>query len=122
MNIDTGTLYQASYAALEATDRAIEFWLSASFAIVVATFLASDRLNRTMYIFITVGYLLASGNMLARYWIHASRYMQWRDMLISLGEPYNTSLSVVVVGTQFAIFIVGTCGTLYFVWHTYFHK
>ena len=122
MDIDPGTLYQASYAALEATDRAIEFWLSASFAIVVATFLASERLNRAMYIFITGGYLLVSANMLGRYWIHAARYVQWRDILIELGEPYNTSLSVAVVGTQLAIFVVGTCGTLYFVWHTYLQK
>ena len=53
-----GELYELFYIILEAADRVFEFWLSASFAIVVATFIAADRLSKRMYQVITLAYIL----------------------------------------------------------------
>ena len=112
-------LYQTLYVVLEAADRLIEFWLSASFAIVVATFLAAGRLNKALFGLITVTYTLVSVQMFLRWWLNLTKFVEIRTQLIDRGEPYNLILSISGGYIQIAIFVIGTFGTLYFVWHTY---
>jgi hypothetical protein len=45
MEISIGDLYQAFYAQLENSDRIFAFWLSATFAVVVATFFAAANIT-----------------------------------------------------------------------------
>jgi len=112
-------LYELLYIVLEAADRVFQFWMSASFAIVIAAFLAADRLSKRMYQLITFAYLLVSLNMFLRYAVNANRFAAIRTELVERGEWYDVPTSLAAGVTQGAVFIIGTVGTLYFVWQTY---
>ena len=115
----TSELYGLLYIVLEAADRVFESWLSASFAIVVANFIDVERLTKRMYQLVAVAYALVSFNMAYRYIISMERFLAIRADITALGEWYEVSSSAPAALGQFAIFVVGVSGTLYFVWQTH---
>jgi hypothetical protein len=117
--MSTGELYELFYMILEAADRVFEFWLSASFAIVVATFIGADHLSKRMYQIITLAYILVSFNMAYRYTINGIRLFEIRADLLEKEAWYEVPATWPGLASQAAIFAVGLCGTLYFVWSTY---
>jgi hypothetical protein len=117
-----GELYELFYIVLEAGDRVFQFWLSASFAVVVATFFAAERLSKRMYQLITVAYVLVSFNMAYRYVINVVRLVEIRADLIEQEAWYEVPATLPAGIAQVAIFAVGFSGTLYFVWSTYLNS
>ncbi|MGR8946682.1 MAG: hypothetical protein ACU84Q_01455 [Gammaproteobacteria bacterium] len=122
MEMSVPELYQTFYAILETVDRILEFWISASFAIVVAIFLGAERLNKTMFFLISIAYSLVTANMFVRTWINASKFVEIRTLLIDKGEIFDASLSTLAWLLQLGVMTFGTFGTLFFVWYMYRHN
>ena len=121
MDMSVAELYELFYTVLEAVDRILEFWISASFAIVVAVFLGAERLNKTMYILVAVAYTLITANMIVRTRINAIKFEEIRTQLIEYGEMFVPELSTAAWLLQMGVMALGTFGTLFFVWYMYRH-
>ncbi len=120
MDIPVGNIYETLYAVLEASDRIFEFWITASFAVVIATFLAASRVTKVMFVLISFTYGIVLANMLIRWSIATLKFREIQASLIEQGKVFPSSLLIDTSGfLTITTFIIGTCGTLYFVWFTY---
>ncbi len=120
MDIPVGNIYETLYAVLEASDRIFEFWITASFAVVIATFLAASRVTKVMFVLISFTYGIVLANMLIRWSIATLKFRELQAALIEQGEVFPSSLLINTSGLlTITTFVIGTCGTLYFVWFTY---
>jgi len=79
------SIYSTLYAALTLTDSIFQIWITLTFAVVVATYVAGQRFDRPVYLLVSTLYALASavlspGSLAPRfrrfttnvYWLHAS--------------------------------------------------
>jgi len=97
-----------------------QFWLSATFAAIVASHLASDRLTKAYASMLTGLYLVFTFSVVVR-------MMAFRETLgryfLQLSEIREDSLGSSVVdlvnGSIWATVILGTIATVVFIWHTY---
>ncbi len=108
MNI--AELYDVFYAALEVLDRLFEFWLTGSFALLIATYFIGEKMNRTMYWLICIGYCLFSAGLAIRYIASTAKLVDMRTQLEAAGETLlfsNFSGFTVII-----TFMFGSIGTL----------
>ena len=115
-----GDLYEALYAQLGAMDRIVEFWIGITFAVIVATFFAGNKLTRLMYALVTTMYGIVSAYLALRYLNASGKFTELQSQLISAGEWMPTGALNISVGfLSLAMYVVGTLGTLYFLLQTY---
>jgi hypothetical protein len=98
-------------------DHMVEFWLSATFAVIVARFVAGDTLSRGVIRIIAFLYLAATSLSITRYGLVAGRTGSYKDQLVAMGlEPFyqpaeqNRTMYVLIL----TLWFVGTGATLYF--------
>ena len=106
-------------------DAQIEFWMQATFAVVVAVYFAGHRLSLGLRRFIAVIYLAASIQSAMRWALLLSRTITYRDEMIERGMSdipttwwLVGSVSILII----VIFLGGVVGTVYFLarkdsWH-----
>jgi hypothetical protein len=105
-------------AANEEVDANFQFWLSASFAVLMAFFFAGDRI--VGYIRWVVVLLYVTSTTLFVYRIRASGVMATRVRVVleDMGSDFLTvgsDTSAIVIGGSFmTIILVGTIATVYF--------
>ncbi len=108
MNI--AELYDVFYAALEVLDRLFEFWLTGSFALLIATYFIGENMSRTMFWLMWIGYCFFSTGLAIRYLASAAKLLDMRTQLEAAGETLFRSelpgLGMVIT------FMFGSIGTL----------
>lgn len=101
-------------------DHMVEFWLSATFAVIVARHAASESLSDGVLWVIAFLYLAATAFSVTRYRLAAGRGEEYRERLTSLGfEAFWQPLEMErgMTFNVLALWIVGTLATLYFLLH-----
>ncbi len=68
-------------------DSMVEFWIAATFAIVVAVFVGRRQLSPRVLGVLTAVYLVASLQWTLRYILLLRRTLHYRDELVRLGHP-----------------------------------
>lgn len=99
-------------------DSMIEFWMQTTFAVVVAVFVAGDRLSRWMRRMIVGLYLIASAQAVVRWILLVRRTDTYRDRAVAQGYaemPTDWGLVYVITAMLFMMFVGGVLGTVYFV-------
>ena len=99
-------------------DGQIQFWLEATFAVVVAVFFAGDRLSTPIRRVIAGLYLLASTIAAMRWALFLRRTLKYRERLREGGYPdieTDPALVGVISPLIMLMFIVGVVATLYFI-------
>lgn len=120
MEASIGDLYEAFYAQLENQDRIFEFWITLTFAVAVAAYIAASNLTRSLYILVTTMYLVVSINLILRSIVSAMKFRELQMQLERAGEVFPlTDVKIAIAVLTVVTFILGTLATLYFVWHTY---
>ena len=61
------SIYTTLYAALSLTDSIFQIWLTLTFAVLVATYVAERRFHRAMYRLVSILYGVASAVLLIRF-------------------------------------------------------
>ena len=130
MNTASLTLSEATelfYIAMETQDRFFEFWITATFAVIIACHLGSKTLTKGFSAMISLLYLAFSANMIARWYLAGGAVGGFRDSMIDgmtqLGGFMNPEIQEILIdisrissrGTLF----IGTAVTIFFVWYTY---
>ncbi len=99
-------------------DSMIQFWIQATFAVVVAVFIAGDRLSRWMRGMIVALYLIASIQAALRWILIVSRADAYRTRMVAEGFadiPTHWGLVQLIAALIFVMFVGGVVGTVYFV-------
>ncbi len=112
-------LFNLFYIIVESMDRYFEFWLTGSFAVVIAAYFTSARMTRTMFLLLSVGYVLFSTGLAVRFFLETTTMLGIREQMILNGAIYDESLAN--VGGLFILltFAFGTVGTIIFLWQCY---
>lgn len=99
-------------------DSMIQFWIQATFAVVVAVFVAGDRLSRWMRAVIAALYLIASVQAGARWILLVGRASAFRQRMMDEGFsdiPTDPALVGAIMNLLTVMFVGGVVATVYFV-------
>ncbi len=116
-SISNYELIQLFQNCLTFIDSQFQYWLSASFAVVVAGFLAKDVLNRNARVWVSILYLVASSLFAVKYYMALQQSLFIGDELAIRGIAWPSSVAG-AVSVRASLFILGLLSTL---WFTNFH-
>ena len=106
--------------SIDRLESVFQFWLSATFAAIVASHLAAEKLTKIYASVLTALYVIFTFSVIVRSmaWSDAlERYSQMlRTLRNDLSEPATLNL---VSGSIWATIILGTSATVFFIWHCY---
>ena len=126
--MDAITLHQAVsifQGALVALDRLFEFWLTATFAVIVASHLGSRVINSKFAVLIGALYLFFNGLVLFRMIATVKGITFWQEVIrtfVTAKEFEQLFVQTLTLPTKiayFTIFSVGIIGTLSFIRYAY---
>jgi hypothetical protein len=112
-------IYQALYSALSLADSILQIWLTVTFAVIVATHLAADRIGQFMYFLVSSLYGLATLVLITRFVSAAYQIYRYRDLLVINGfEPWPVPgpLTRIIGGGTLLLLVGGSAATLWFVY------
>ena len=106
-------LVEIFYLTMTVADTQFQYWITVTFAAVVAGFIAGDRLKKRLRIAAASLYLLASFVLISRFFataLSAGRVgMAMEEMGVDIVRPVGT----LVVVARILLFILGTVAALY---------
>ena len=111
-------LVQSWFSGIEAYDSGFEFWLTGTFAVIVACHLGQDILDKWYTLFLAILYTIFSINMLFRSMLASELILRYREQLPQFGvtsEAWLVSGNLVLASITFT---VGFFGTLFFIIRT----
>ena len=111
-------LVQSLFSGIETYDSGFEFWLTGTFAVIVACHLGQDILDKWYALFLATLYTMFSLNMLFRSMLAGELIVRYREQLQQLSITSETWLSSGNVVLASITFIVGFFGTLFFIIRT----
>ena len=105
------------YETSNTLDRFFDFWLSATFAVVVAAHLGRDSINRPYAGVIVVLYLSFTLSILARQFVFSNFMITLRDNMTKIeGLPDINWAIPIVDGSLLITMALGTVSAVYFLW------
>ena len=116
------SIYSTLYAALALTDSIFQIWITLTFAVLVATYVAERRFRLGMYRLVSSLYGLASAILLVRFASAAFQAFHYKNLLVTRGfEPWPVPnvVSLIIGGGTILLLFVGTVATLWFVRSTW---
>ena len=123
MAIETLSLAEAVelfYMAMETQDRFFEFWISATFAVIIACHLGSRTLTQGYSAMVAVMYTAFSINMVSRWLLAQGAVTQYRGQMLTILEADSHAQLVDLSRfLTFGTLVVGTIITLFFIWFTF---
>ena len=123
MAIETLSLAEAVelfYMAMETQDRFFEFWISATFAVIIACHLGSRTLTQGYNAMVAVMYTAFSVNMVSRWLLAQGAVTQYRGQMFTILEADSRAQLVDLSRfLTFGTLVVGTIITLFFIWFTF---
>mgnify|MGYP001167892174 FL=1 len=97
-----------------------QFWLSATFAAIVASHLASDRLTKAYAIMLTGLYLVFTFSVVIRMMAFRETLERYLSQVAEIrGDSLGSSVVGLVNASIWATVILGTLATVVFIWHSY---
>ena len=115
-------IYSTLYTVLSLTDSILQIWLTLTFAVIVATYVAGERFDRPVYLLVSGLYAFASMVLFIRFGSAAFQAFYYKDLLVKRGfEPWPVPniVSVLIGGGSLVLLFSGTIGTLWFVRSTW---
>jgi hypothetical protein len=116
------SIYSTLYAALALTDSIFQIWLTLTFAVLVAAYVAERRFERALYLVVSRLYAFASVLLLVRFASAAHQAFHYKNLLVTRGfEPWPVPgwVSVIIGFGSGMLVIGGTLATLWFVRSTW---
>jgi hypothetical protein len=110
-------IYEALYDSLSLADSILQIWMTVTFAVIVAAYIAGGRVGQVMYRLVSSLYGLYAAVLVVRYGSSAFQIFYYRSTLIERGfEPWPVPywVSIVIGGGTFVLMLAGTVATLWF--------
>ena len=110
-------IYTVLSEAISLMDAAFEFWISSSFAVLLAFFFARGRITGFLRSVILILYTITSVYLSLRIYVAGARTLALLDTLDSMGSPYTGTNPAIggLTGLSLATIIaIGFFSTIYF--------
>jgi hypothetical protein len=110
-------IYENLYSVLAVADSILQIWLTVTFAVLVAAYVAGNRISRPLYLLITFLYGYAALILTIRFISAGHQIYYYRDLLVTSGFtpwPVPRMLSVLIGGGTLLLLVGGTLATLWF--------
>lgn len=106
-------LYDLLYTTRSMLDQILEFWLTASFAVLVASHFLADRLTRPIAALLAISYSVFSALLMTRFYVTGTKAFEIRERLVAAGETFSGGGSQLVGILSTVTFIVGFVAVLF---------
>jgi len=110
-------IYEVLYDSLSLADSILQIWMTLTFAVIVATYIAGGRVGLVMHRLVSSLYGLYAAVLITRYGSSAFQIFHYRGVLIERGfEPWPVPypVSIVIGSGTFSLMLAGTVATLWF--------
>jgi hypothetical protein len=115
--ISTADLLNLVLAQRASIDMQFQFWLTITFSVIVASFIAGPRLVPKLRALTAVLYLLASAHLATRWFFDGLTARHWLKILASRGAEFE--IPWIAAYLRMAVMVLGTAGALVFLfWHS----
>ncbi|MEM7099017.1 MAG: hypothetical protein AAF541_12220 [Pseudomonadota bacterium] len=81
-------LYEVYFAAQDVANQLLQFLITISFAVVIVTYAASNRLTGILYLIIGAVYSITYAMLVIRMSVHFGKAYETQNRLIELGENF----------------------------------
>lgn len=106
--------------SIDRLESVFEFWLSATFAAIVASHLAGEKLTKIYAGILTSIYLIFTFSVVVRSMAWSDALERYSKMLRTLRGDLSESTTLGLVNVSiWATIILGTLATVFFIWHCY---
>ena len=107
------------YTVIEAQDRLYEFWLTGTFAVIIAAHFASERMTKQLFALLIVTYISFAAATMFRYVATNARLMDAQNLIREIDpDAVNVFGSAASLSIP-ASFLIGTIGAMYFLVSSY---
>jgi len=116
------SIYSTLYAALALTDSIFQIWITLTFAVLIATYIAERRFDRRIYLLVSGLYAFASAILFTRFASAAYQAFYYKNLLVTRGFapwPVPNIVSLAIGCGTFVFLFTGTLATLWFVRSTW---
>ena len=117
-DLSTAELMEMSYFATELVDRLFQYWITATFALVIASHFIGAQMTRYMFLLLETTYALYTIGILSRMMNSGSRLFEIIAALDERGESPNAMIYAPGISAISILltFLIATFGAMYFVW------
>ena len=115
-------IYDVLYESLSLADSILQLWITATFAVIVATFIAGARVSRVMYRLVASLYAFYAVVLITRYCSSAFQIFYYRNILDQRGfEPWPVPywVSMIIGSGTFLLMCAGTVAAIWFMRWTF---
>ncbi len=116
-SLSTAELLELAMILRDDLGTQFQYWLSITFAILVASYIAGKRFLMPWRIFAAVLYGLATAVFSIRYYVSGLNFRNYLGELGTRGDLWTDQTSI-LIGFRMTLFVVGTIGTLWFLFAT----
>ena len=113
-SISTAELLELIFSANSVLDLQFQFWLAITFALIVATFTAKERLSKKVRLVISFLYLASTIVIFYRWWVSAQIAIEITEEVIARGVTWVAIANPFSGILRLLVFLVGTISTLWF--------
>ena len=110
--VSTAELLNLLLAQRSSIDLQFQFWLTITFAVLAAAFVAGQRLRSRLRWLAAFLYAMASGHLMLRWMYDGSVGQQWAEELVRRGV--DIAIPWTAVYLRVALMVIGTVSTLAF--------
>ena len=100
-------------------DSLFNYWMSASFAVIVSSYIGKDHFNYSITLSISVLYVLASVMFVARYFAMGTLILYYTELAGSALPPQFIAASPIIGITRVPTFVLGFIVTEVYLWLSY---
>ena len=100
-------------------DSLFNYWMSASFAVLVSSYIGKEHFNYSITLSISVLYFLASMMFVARYYAMSTLIIYYTELAGAALPSQFVTASPIIGITRLPTFLVGFITTEVYLWHSY---
>jgi len=100
-------------------DSLFNYWMSATFAVLISSYIAKEHFNYSITLSISVLYFLASVMFLSRYYAMSTLLLHYMELAEDSLPSQFISASPVIGITRAPTFVIGVIISEVYLWHSY---
>jgi hypothetical protein len=113
------------YLSSERSANILQFWLTASFAVVMASYFGGDKLNGLMFKLVATLYVLASVTFVCSAISGSVQFTEYMKRMAEQGyetDQFNNIYGWIAGIGMLSLFVIGTIGVLFYLRWAFRHR
>jgi hypothetical protein len=107
------------YTVIEAQDRLYEFWLTGTFAVIIAAHFTSERMSKQLFALLIITYISFAVATMLRFLATNARLSDAQDLIREIDPGAVNSFAAFAVASIPISFLIGTVGTIFYLVSSY---